>query len=59
MAGIVSELGDGAKRFEVGDRVMAGTRFGGYSERVRAKVDDVVRLPELCRYRGASARDRR
>ena len=26
----------------MGDRVMAGTRFGGYSERVAAKADDVA-----------------
>ena len=55
VAGIVSELGEGAQRFEVGDRVMAGTRFGGYSERVRAKVDDVVRLPEQMSFEEGAA----
>ncbi len=55
VAGTVSELGDGAGRFEVGDRVMAGTRFGGYSERVVAKVNDVVALPERMSFEEGAA----
>ncbi len=46
VAGIVSRLGDGVEGLSVGDRVMAGTRFGGYSERVAAKADDVAALPD-------------
>ena len=46
VAGTVAELGDGVDRFAVGDRVMAGTRFGGYSEQVVAKAADVAPLPD-------------
>lgn len=46
VAGTVAELGNGVDRFAVGDRVMAGTRFGGYSEQVTARATDVVPLPD-------------
>ncbi len=45
VAGTVAEIGDGVERFAVGDRVMAGTRFGGYAEQVVAKATDVAPLP--------------
>jgi NADPH:quinone reductase-like Zn-dependent oxidoreductase len=45
VAGSVSALGPGVSGFAVGDRVMAGTRFGGYAERVVARTGDVARLP--------------
>ncbi len=46
VAGTVSAVGEGAEGHAVGDRVMAGTRFGGYSERVAVKTADVVALPD-------------
>ncbi len=46
VAGTVAEVGDGVDRFAVGDRVMAGTRFGGYSEQAVAKATDVAPLPD-------------
>lgn len=46
VSGTVAEVGAGVDRFAVGDRVMAGTRFGGYSERAVANVTDVAPLPE-------------
>jgi len=46
VAGTVAEVGDGVDRFAVGDRVMAGTRFGGYSEQAVAKASDVAPLPD-------------
>ena len=46
VAGVVAELGEGATRFAVGDRVMAGSRFGGYAERVAVAETDAVALPE-------------
>ena len=45
VAGTIARLGPGVTEFAVGDRVMAGTRFGGYAERVVAKAGDVGRLP--------------
>lgn len=46
VAGTVAALGDGVEGHAVGDRVMAGVRFGGYASRVAANVKDVVGLPE-------------
>jgi NADPH:quinone reductase-like Zn-dependent oxidoreductase len=55
VAGTVSQVGDEARRFELGDRVMAGTRFGGYSERVIAKVANVLALPERMSFEEGAA----
>ena len=55
VAGTVKALGDGVTGFEVGDRVMAGTRFGGYSELVAAKVTDAARLPESLSFEQGAA----
>jgi NADPH:quinone reductase-like Zn-dependent oxidoreductase len=46
VAGTVSAVGEGVEGYSEGDRVMAGTRFNGYSELVAAKAADVARLPE-------------
>jgi NADPH:quinone reductase-like Zn-dependent oxidoreductase len=46
VAGTVASLGDGVQGVAVGDRVMAGTRFSGYQERVIANVADVAALPD-------------
>lgn len=46
VAGTVAQLGDGVEGLSVGDRVMAGTRFGGYAERVVANVADTAPLPD-------------
>lgn len=55
VAGTVAELGEGVEGIAVGDRVMAGTRFGGYSEQVAANVADVAPLPnELSFEEGAA-----
>jgi NADPH:quinone reductase-like Zn-dependent oxidoreductase len=55
VAGTVAELGEGAEGFAVGDRVMAGTRFGGYAERVVARTTDVVALPERMSFEQGAA----
>ena len=55
VAGTVKALGDGVERFAVGDRVMAGTRFGGYSELVTAKAVDIARLPESISFEQGAA----
>ena len=55
VAGTVKALGDGVEAFAVGDRVMAGTRFGGYSELVAANVSDVVRLPKSLSFEQGAA----
>lgn len=55
VAGTVSALGEGVDGFSVGDRVMAGTRFGGYSELVAAKAADVARMPESLSFEQGAA----
>lgn len=55
VAGTVSALGDGVEGFSVGDRVMAGTRFGGYSELVAARAADVARLPDSISFEQGAA----
>jgi len=55
VAGIVAELGEGVDRYTVGDRVMAGTRFGGYAEQVVANVTDTAPLPEKLSFEEGAA----
>src|SRR3954463_7402468 len=45
-AGDVEALGEGAGGFEVGQRVLGGCRFGGYSELAVTKADNLVPLPD-------------
>lgn len=46
VAGVVESLGEGATGHAVGDRVVAGTRFGGQAELVVLPADQVWPLPE-------------
>ena len=46
LAGEVESVGEGVKDFKVGDRVVAGTRFGGQAELVTVSEDIVWPLPE-------------
>lgn len=55
VSGTVAEVGSGAEGFDVGDRVMAGTRFGGYSERAVANVADVAPLPDSLSFEQGAA----
>ncbi len=45
-SGVISKVGDDCQQFKVGDRVMAVTRFGGYSSIVQSKEDYLIALPE-------------
>jgi NADPH:quinone reductase-like Zn-dependent oxidoreductase len=44
-AGDVESLGEGVDAFKVGDRVLGGSRFGGYAELVATKADNLIPLP--------------
>src|SRR3954463_4911572 len=44
-AGDVEDVGEGVEGVQPGDRVMAGTRFGGYSEIVSVRHDQTIALP--------------
>jgi NADPH:quinone reductase-like Zn-dependent oxidoreductase len=46
VAGVVTGVGPGVDAVAVGDRVLAGTRFGGYAERVVVGARDVVPLDD-------------
>ncbi len=55
VAGAVSALGDGVEAPAVGARVMAGTRFGGYAERVVVSAQDAIPLPDGLGFEEAAA----
>jgi len=46
VAGTIAAVGAGVERPVVGDRVLAGTRFNGYAERVVVGARDVAGLPD-------------
>jgi NADPH:quinone reductase-like Zn-dependent oxidoreductase len=46
VAGTVLETGEGVSGLDVGQRVFAGTQFGGYASQVVANASDVVPLPD-------------
>jgi NADPH:quinone reductase-like Zn-dependent oxidoreductase len=46
VAGTILELGAGVEHLSVGQRVFAGTQFGGYASQVAAMATDVVPLPD-------------
>ena len=46
VAGNVHAVGPGVEGLEPGQRVMAGTRFGGYAEQIVVKAANVVPLPD-------------
>ncbi|MDX6697539.1 MAG: hypothetical protein QOE65_936 [Solirubrobacteraceae bacterium] len=55
VAGEVAEVGPGVDGISVGDRVMAGTRFGGYAEQVLVNAGDVVPLPDALSFEQGAA----
>jgi NADPH:quinone reductase-like Zn-dependent oxidoreductase len=55
VAGEVTAVGEGVDAVKPGDRVMAGTRFGGYAEKVVVKADDVVPLADRLSFEQGAA----
>ncbi|TDK95168.1 oxidoreductase [Mycobacterium paragordonae] len=55
VAGIVTAVGDGVDPDRVGERVLAGTRFGGYAEIVNVAAADSVALPEAVTFEQGAA----
>src|SRR5215203_3011407 len=55
VAGVVTAVGDGVDAVAVGDRVLAGTRFGGYAERVVVGARDVVPLDDRLTFEQGAA----
>ena len=55
VAGTVEAVGDGVDPARVGERVAAGTRFGGYAEIVNVGAADAIPLPDALSFeRGAA-----
>jgi NADPH:quinone reductase-like Zn-dependent oxidoreductase len=46
VAGTILELGDGVEGLTPGQRVLAGTQFGGYASQVVVPASDVMALPD-------------
>jgi NADPH:quinone reductase-like Zn-dependent oxidoreductase len=55
VAGEVESLGEGVSDFAVGDRVMAGTRFGGQAELVTVPADQALPLPDRLSFEQGAA----
>ena len=55
VSGEVESLGEGVSDFAIGDRVMAGTRFGGQAELVTVPADQVLPLPERLSFEQGAA----
>lgn len=55
IAGEVESLGDGVEEFKVGDRVMAGTRFGGQAELVTVPAEQALALPKRLSFEQGAA----
>jgi NADPH:quinone reductase-like Zn-dependent oxidoreductase len=56
VAGEIAALGDGVDgELQVGQRVVAPTRFGGYAERAVARSDGVVPLPDQLSFEEGAA----
>jgi len=54
-AGTVLELGEGVNGLVPGQRVVAGTKFGGYASQVVVPANDIVPLPESLTFEQGAA----
>jgi NADPH:quinone reductase-like Zn-dependent oxidoreductase len=55
VAGEVESVGEGVEEFSVGDRVFAGTRFGGQAELVTVPANQALPLPERLSFEQGAA----
>lgn len=55
VAGIVEAVGAGVDPARIGERVMAGSRFGGYAERVEVGAADAIPLPAALSFEQGAA----
>ena len=55
VSGEVESTGEGVNDFAVGDRVMAGTLFGGQAELISVPADQVLPLPERLSFEQGAA----
>jgi len=55
VAGTIESVGEGVEDHAVGDRVVAGTRFGGQAELVTVPADQALPLPERLSFEQGAA----
>ncbi len=55
VAGTILDVGDGVQGLQPGQRVFAGTQFGGYASQVAVPAGDVVPLPESLSFEQGAA----
>jgi NADPH:quinone reductase-like Zn-dependent oxidoreductase len=55
VAGTVEAVGDGVDPSRVGERVLAGTRFGGYADLVNVAATDSVTIPDALSFEQGAA----
>jgi NADPH:quinone reductase-like Zn-dependent oxidoreductase len=55
VAGEIETVGEGVSEHKVGDRVVAGTRFGGQAELVTVPADQALSLPERLSFEQGAA----
>src|SRR6201997_4515494 len=55
VAGTIEAVGDGVDPARVGERVLAGTRFGGYSEIANVAAADTFALPDALTFEQGAA----
>ena len=55
VAGTVAEVGDGVTDVAVGDRVIAGTEFGGHAEQVVVGSGEIIPLPDALSFEQGAA----
>lgn len=55
VSGVVKEVGPGVTRFQRGDRVIAGTTWGGYAQEALAQAERVIRMPDGMDFQTAAA----
>ena len=55
VAGEIDAVGEGVESHSVGDRVLAGTRFGGYAGLVTVPADQALPLPEALSFEQGAA----
>jgi len=55
VAGVVKELGEGVSGWKPGDRVIAGSTWGGFAQEIVADADRLLRMPEQMDFVSGSA----
>src|SRR6201982_3233751 len=55
VAGTIEAVGDGVDPSRVGERVLAGTRFGGYADVVNVAANDSVAIPDALSFEQGAA----